>query len=222
VLKFLKKQIVVEAEQFLEGEPLPPGVEEDQPFTGQFLHFVRTKQRQRVSVSYGEWIVKEPDGSGYYPVAAGLFEQLFDPYVEPQPLRGFEPNQHRRYSIQLFLNGSPKFARHLLHEFSVTESGDDNLQGISEVLSQIQAARERGPIRCTWSWNNKDYCELLTFNAISLVEQAEYDGAFQFAVYGDRELRPEEIEVHEQQERRLYAELHAKYGKKEPDAQVHS
>lgn len=93
-MKFVKKPIVVEAEQFLEGKPLPPGVMRTEYTTAKGglpevvpIHVVQTKQAQRVPVAYGEWIVKEPDGSGYYPVSEALFPSLFDPHPD-------EPEQH--------------------------------------------------------------------------------------------------------------------------------
>lgn len=72
--QYRKKPIVVEASQF-KGEPME-GVEWDSIGT---RPYVITKQGQRVSIQSGEWVIREADGSGYYPCAADTFANTYEP-----------------------------------------------------------------------------------------------------------------------------------------------
>lgn len=78
--KFKSKVVTIEAEQFLpEVTPWPPGVEaggmegkNDKP-----THYVETKSGT-ASVVRTDWIVKELDGSGYYPVDEKTFSAKYE------------------------------------------------------------------------------------------------------------------------------------------------
>jgi hypothetical protein len=41
--------------------------------------YVTTIQGQRVNVEPGEWIVQEPDGIHYYPIADDVFRRKYEP-----------------------------------------------------------------------------------------------------------------------------------------------
>lgn len=41
--------------------------------------YVVTKQGQAVSISPGEWVIRERDGSGYYPCDPDEFKALYEP-----------------------------------------------------------------------------------------------------------------------------------------------
>lgn len=69
-----------EAEQFggFYAQPYPPGVQmEDNSNHSEsgerYQFYVITTHRQRVNIERGDYIVKEPDGNGYYPVKPDIF-----------------------------------------------------------------------------------------------------------------------------------------------------
>lgn len=82
---YRKKPAYREAEQFrgFYVTPYPPGLEfEDnsndpaaQAARGRYAFYVVTTQGQKVYVQPGEYIVKEPNGNGYYPCEAATFER---------------------------------------------------------------------------------------------------------------------------------------------------
>lgn len=43
------------------------------------FHVVKTMQGQEVRVKVGEWIVKETNGPGYYPIAESEFPRTYEP-----------------------------------------------------------------------------------------------------------------------------------------------
>lgn len=83
-MKFRKKPIFVEAEQFKLGEPIPRGICfgihrgyacgcGDQP------HVHTIHAGQHVAVSPGDWILPEPDGEHFYPVKPDIFQATYEP-----------------------------------------------------------------------------------------------------------------------------------------------
>lgn len=87
--KFRKKPLVIEAEQYRgpnevhrDGElPVcPPGVRWERLGSdmAQFPYVV-TKQGQKVHIKSREWVAKEMDGTGYYPIAPDTFEATYEP-----------------------------------------------------------------------------------------------------------------------------------------------
>lgn len=77
--QYRKKPIVVDAEQFF-GIPIH-GVMWD----SSHKPYVVTKQRQHVYISDGEWVIREADGSGFYPCAAETFANTYEPVVPEFP-----------------------------------------------------------------------------------------------------------------------------------------
>lgn len=76
-MKFRKKPVVVEAEQYkgFYYSPWPPGVRIEEGTTP----FVVTAHGQRVFIEPGDWIIAEPEGRGFYPCKADIFEANYEP-----------------------------------------------------------------------------------------------------------------------------------------------
>lgn len=79
-MKFRKKPVVIEAVQFLLGEPIPRGVcvgwmcnAGNQP------HVHTVHNGQHVMLENGDWVIGEPDGVHYYPVKNDIFEATYEP-----------------------------------------------------------------------------------------------------------------------------------------------
>ncbi len=75
-MRFRNKPRIVEAEQFTEDHT-PSGVKESAVGP-----FVTTAQGQNVPVSFGEWIIKESQGDGYYPCKNDIFQATYELVVE--------------------------------------------------------------------------------------------------------------------------------------------
>ena len=76
-MKFKKKPVAIEAEQYLLGRPLPPGVWIDM---GQA--YVTTIHGQKTLVALGDWIIAEPNGIHYYPCKPDIFEDRYEAVTE--------------------------------------------------------------------------------------------------------------------------------------------
>jgi hypothetical protein len=74
---YRRKPTTVDAEQFTRDHT-PRGVQNEKFIDGETGPFVVTMQKQRVPVSYGEWIVKEASGDGYYPIADEEFQRIYE------------------------------------------------------------------------------------------------------------------------------------------------
>lgn len=80
-MKFRKKPVGIEAEQFLEAQPIPKGVcfgwkcgdKSDIPH----LHTIH--EGQRVDIAFGDWIIPEPDGEHFYPCKPDIFAATYEP-----------------------------------------------------------------------------------------------------------------------------------------------
>jgi hypothetical protein len=78
--KFRKKPVVVEAEQWFPGKDIE-GVHE--PIDAEVpMHFVKTAHNQIVYLQSGDWVIREPEGRGYYPCKPDIFEATYDPVIE--------------------------------------------------------------------------------------------------------------------------------------------
>jgi hypothetical protein len=80
--KFRKKPAVIEAEQFLEGQPIPKGVcfgWHCGDTASKIPHVHTTHNNQRVDVVFGDWIIPEPNGSNFYPCKPDIFKATYEP-----------------------------------------------------------------------------------------------------------------------------------------------
>jgi hypothetical protein len=85
-MRFRKKPVIIEAEQFLEGQPIPKGVcygwrcgggpNDKQP------HLHTMHAGQRVNLEFGDWVIPEPDGEHYYPCKPDVFANTYDPILD--------------------------------------------------------------------------------------------------------------------------------------------
>lgn len=73
-----------EAEQYMPDaqRELPDGVYQDAPM---HTPYVITAHGQRAYLEPGDFIVKEPDGSGHYPVKPKIFAKRWRLKADPQP-----------------------------------------------------------------------------------------------------------------------------------------
>jgi hypothetical protein len=71
---YRRKPTIVDAEQFENPDKPPRGVLFNFP-----SHYVVTMQGRAITVSVGEWIVAEPDGEHFYPIADSQFREIYEP-----------------------------------------------------------------------------------------------------------------------------------------------
>ncbi len=85
-MKFRKKPVVIEAVQFLEGQPIPRGVcfkECDSLYkvgTNPHLHTIHLNQI--VQINFGDWVIPEPDSEHFYPCKPDIFAATYEPCEE--------------------------------------------------------------------------------------------------------------------------------------------
>lgn len=89
-MRFRKKPAFFDAEQFtvdhvIGVKPLPAGVTKHSEgdagsLVGALIRFsVTTAHGQPVYLQPGDWIVKEPNGNGYYPIKDEIMPTIADP-----------------------------------------------------------------------------------------------------------------------------------------------
>jgi hypothetical protein len=74
-MKYRKKPVIVEANQFTKRGCCPLGVQTLEDGT----HYVVTIHGDRITVVKGDWIIQEPDGIHYYPCKPGIFADTYEP-----------------------------------------------------------------------------------------------------------------------------------------------
>ena len=88
-MRFRKKPVVVEAEQYLRGVADPRGVCRCNVRGGEFnrhiqypnspAHVHTIHDGQVCMLEHGDWVIAEPDGEHFYPVKPGIFEAIYEP-----------------------------------------------------------------------------------------------------------------------------------------------
>jgi hypothetical protein len=76
-MKYRKKPVIIEAEQFFHDRPLPFRDRGAVQFDNGF--FVETIHLQRCNIVDGDWIIPEPDGVHFYPCKPDIFEMTYEP-----------------------------------------------------------------------------------------------------------------------------------------------
>ena len=78
--KYRKKPVVIEAEQYTEGNKKVKGLcTKDCSIEGHAKPHVHTiHKNQMVIVEIGDWIIPEPDGIHYYPCKPDIFESTYE------------------------------------------------------------------------------------------------------------------------------------------------
>jgi len=71
-MKYRKKPIIVEAEQWYPGENIP-GVQTDGTFS-----WVVTIHNQKSYLEPGDYVIREPDGIHYYPCKPEVFRNTYE------------------------------------------------------------------------------------------------------------------------------------------------
>lgn len=80
-MKFRKKPIVIEAEQYVErGQPVKGMCDSRKCYFEDFVspHVHTIHNNQRVDIEIGDWIIPEPDGEHFYPCKPGIFELTYE------------------------------------------------------------------------------------------------------------------------------------------------
>ena len=80
-MKYCKRPVVVEAQQFLTGKPLPFSDKGPVVAFDEGIWYVETIQGKMVPLSEGDWIILEQGGKSHqaYPCAKEVFERTYDP-----------------------------------------------------------------------------------------------------------------------------------------------
>lgn len=89
-MKYQKKPVVVEAEQWFPGKPMGgvccahpamrcPLTTEDSAMPP---HVHTAHNGQMVLLEPGDWIIQESNYSGYYPIKPDIFEETYEPVDE--------------------------------------------------------------------------------------------------------------------------------------------
>jgi len=81
-MKFRKKPVIVEAEQYIAGQPAPRGVcwELRSEDGGEIsVPYVITIHDQRAYLADGDWVLPEPDGEHFYPCKPDIFSATYEP-----------------------------------------------------------------------------------------------------------------------------------------------
>lgn len=81
-MKYRKKPIVIEAEQYIKGSAeMPRGVCLEKHLDGDLVHpHVHTvHSNQAVLLESGDWVIPEPDGVHFYPCKPDIFAATYEP-----------------------------------------------------------------------------------------------------------------------------------------------
>lgn len=82
-MKFRKKSVVIEAEQFLENKtPLPLANHGPVVCLDDNGWHVETIHGQRTDIKFGDWIIWEGKGFYAYPCKPDIFEATYEPVEE--------------------------------------------------------------------------------------------------------------------------------------------
>ena len=74
-MKFQKKPIVIDAEQFLHPATAIRGVRTEEDGRA----YVVTIHGQKAYLDRGDWIIAEPDGEHFYPCKPDIFADRYEP-----------------------------------------------------------------------------------------------------------------------------------------------
>jgi hypothetical protein len=104
-MRFRKKPVIVEAEQFHENAKLPFAASGACCWDGDRWYVV-TAHGERTTIIDGDWIIAEPDGRGHYPCKPDIFEATYEPleFTSQQPHAHFEFNDQSLESVERLKN----------------------------------------------------------------------------------------------------------------------
>lgn len=84
-MKYRKKPVVIEAEQYVKGSAsMPRGVCLEKHLNEDWVHpHVHTiHNNQVVLLESGDWVIPEPDGIHFYPVKPDIFAATYETVTE--------------------------------------------------------------------------------------------------------------------------------------------
>lgn len=82
--KYRAKPLIIEAAQFngFYATPYPYGVmmedNSNNPERGKRYQFYVVSHGQRINIEINDWVITEPDGSGYYPCKPDIFKAKYE------------------------------------------------------------------------------------------------------------------------------------------------
>lgn len=80
--KYRKKPVIIEAEQYIEGYPIPRGmcnsVSCHMTDGNEKPHVHTIHNNQLVNLEFGDWVIPEPNGIHFYPCKPDIFEQTYE------------------------------------------------------------------------------------------------------------------------------------------------
>lgn len=77
-MKFRKKPIIIDAEQFFEDKAPLPFWDRCACMLDNDGWYVITVHGQRTVIVDGDWIIPEPDNRGFYPCKPDIFEKTYE------------------------------------------------------------------------------------------------------------------------------------------------
>ena len=80
-MRFKSKPVEIEAECFIKGKTLPFRDEAAVCYDGHNW-YVKTTAGRNVVIDDGDWIIREPDGNGFYPCKPDIFVNRWEPIEE--------------------------------------------------------------------------------------------------------------------------------------------
>lgn len=80
-MRFKSRPAEIEAECFITGKPLPFRDERACCYDGHNW-YVEARGR-RIVIDPGDWVIREPDGKGFYPCKPDIFVARWEP-IEPK------------------------------------------------------------------------------------------------------------------------------------------
>lgn len=79
--QYVKRPVVVEAEQWFPGKVIPNVETAD--FMGDYGVFVRTMHGDRLPLEPGDWVIQEAMPGRAYKCSAEAFRRIYDPFTGP-------------------------------------------------------------------------------------------------------------------------------------------
>ncbi len=77
-MKFRKKPVEIEADQWFPGKYVPGVCVSGVCGTGGLAHVHTTHEGQLVILAAGDWVVPESNGNGYYPIKPDIFQNTYE------------------------------------------------------------------------------------------------------------------------------------------------
>lgn len=153
-MKFRKNPIVIDAEQYREGQPLPRGVCMSPTCQGGKPHVHTMHNNQHVLLKDGDWVIPEPDGVHFYPCDAEVFAKTYthdtpenSASEDQRDSRGDAVSATAEWTVEKHEDQGPPTFR-LRHGDKTFFTGDQEMTRLADYLNAAIAKlrEERGAI----------------------------------------------------------------------------